>query len=433
MIDVRDTDLGDYQRAARTLLAHGIVTAEATNERTWRNVKRFADALDANLQELAGYRVIVTRHAVRLVRHLERHADGPVLRTPSGAPFDRTRYALVALTLAALERLGAQITLSDLALHVRRSAEGTPGLAFAPDEHVSRLALGHALRALEALGAVRLTDGSREAWEQGANDAEALYDIDRALCRELFPLQRVLGAGETTSLLAAQTSEGGRDALARARRQRLARRLLEQPVVYLFDLDDADQHYLRHEARRLAEQLEHLTGAPVERVREGLALIDPGQRFTDHAFPSGGADQQAALLLAARLCDARAELPLADGPHGDERSDELDAALVVALGATAAPLPPMRARTQHPFASDTALLSEARALVERLGEVLKADHRDHPERFLADGLAVLRAHDLVRAIPGGVVLLPALARFREPTPQGDPELLKQIDLFGATS
>jgi uncharacterized protein (TIGR02678 family) len=431
MIDVRDSELGDCQQAARTLLVYGVVTASRPSEAAWRHVRRYAEALDAAFREVAGYAVSVGRTAVRLVRRLDRLVDSPVFTTPSGRPFDRSRYALVVLALAALERLGSQTTLTVLARRVRQAAESIPELAFDPDAYASRLALGHAVRVLEELGALSLTDGSREAWEQGRDDAEALYDLDRSLCRQVFPLPRGLQREAETCFLHADPAGIGRDPERRARRQRLARRLLEEPSLYLSDLDESERAFLHKEGRTLAADLERLTGATVERRREGLALVDPGQRFSDRPFPSGGAAQQAALLLATRLCALAADLPTVAAPHGAERSQWLAARIAAAgPGSSSAPAPAVLPRASSPFVEQARLVVEATRLRDELGVALKADHRDDPERLLTDALAVLAAYDLVRPVPGGFVLMPAIARFREVRVAMSAEVQAQIGLFG---
>lgn len=425
MRGVRDTELGDAQRAARTLLNHGVVTPAVVPDREWRNLRRFADVLKDAFLELAGYRVEVERSAVSLVRRLDRLVDAPTFTTPSGRPFDRTRYALVALVLAALERLGEQTTLTDLAKRVRNAADATPGLVFDPDAYPSRLALGHAVRALEDLGAVRLTDGSREAWEQSQQDGEALYDIDRAVCRRIFPVA-VRRDGGSTRFLHGDAADLGRDPERRARRQRLVRRLLEQPVVYVSDLDDAERSYLTRESRSLARDLEDLTGAQLERRREGCALVDPGRRFSDRPFPTGGAANQAALLVASRLCDLSGALPTVDAPHADERSDALRAALAEVTGDD--PPPTVRARAPHPFVAEAELRAIAEAIAEEVTAGLIREHREAPSALLADALAVLGDLDLVRPVPGGVALMPALARFRELRLRAAPEIADQLTL-----
>ena len=433
MIGVRVTELGDCQRAARTLLVRGIVTESVPGPRDWRNVRRYAEPLDEAFRELAGYSVLVTRSAVRLVRRHDRLVDSAVFVTPSGRPFDRVRYALIALTLAALERSGSQTTLTDLARRIRRAAEKTAGLPFDPVTHTSRLALSHAVRELEKLGALTLTDGSREAWERGSDEAEALYDVHRTLCRQLFPLSQGMSGPEAHSLLHEDPVDVGRDPSRRARRKRLVRRILEQPVVYLCDLDESERAFLRKEARPIARDLEELTGARLERRREGVALIDPGRGFSDRPFPSGGADQQAALLLADRLCQELGSLPTVEAPHGDERSDQLSARIAVAQPSRdSGPVKPrsVRPRAEFPFVDDARLRREAETLCSELDEALKAPHRESSLVFLRDALRVLAEHDLVRPVSGGVALMPALARFGEVAVEASPELRAQLGLFG---
>lgn len=424
MIAVREAELGECQRAARALLVWGLVTDQRPNPRDHGNVRRFAEPLDAAFQQLAGYAVIVTRTAVRLARRRDRLHATPVLHTPSGRPFGRTRYALVALALAALERSGSQTTLTDLARRIRRSADQTEGLVFDPDQHPSRLALGHAVRALEDLGALTLTDGSREAWEQGSDDGEALYDVDRGLCRQVFPLPRGLRPEREAVFLHRDPTEVGRDTARLARRQRLARYVLERPFVYLDDLVESDRTFLQREARSLLADLEQLTGAQGERRKEGLALIDPGRQFSDRPFPRGGSAQQAALLLATRLC-APADRAHCPSPPHDTASDALASALSPRHTA------PPRIGSPGPFVDDASLLTTVTELRDDLGIALKAAYREDADMMLSEALATLADYDLVRRVPGGIVLQPGLWRFREVTVQAPPELREQLGLFGA--
>lgn len=432
MIGVREAELGDCQRAARTLLKHGIVTASRPNDRAFRNVRRFAEPLDAELREVAGYSLQVTRTAVRLVRLVDHLVATPIFHTPSGRAFDPTRYALVVLTLAALERSSSQTTLTDLARRVRRSAERTPGLAFDPDNHPSRLALGHAVRVLEELGALSLTDGSLAGWEKGQDDGEALYDIDRALCRQVFALRRGLRRELDAVFLHEEPTEVGRDPARRARRQRLSRWLLERPVVYFADLDEADQAFLRKEARPLVERLEVLTGAVGERRKEGVALVDPGRTLSMLPFPSGGSAHQAALLMATRLCEGVDTLPVSIGPHAAEASDRHRVQLQQAAPG-GEPRPPVpREGSWQPFVDDESLLRHACALRDDLGASVKAAYRDDAGVMLREAVTVLQTYDLVRPVDGGVLLMPALARFREVQVQAPPELREQLGLFGGS-
>ncbi len=434
MIDVRASDLGEAHRALRDLLVWGLVTDTRPNAQVHARARRHAAALDAALQSACGYRVQVHRGAVRLVRRHDGPSPRPSLATPSGAPFDRFRYALTALTLAGLERSGPQITLSDLAIRVRRASADLPLLSFDPEQHGHRVALGQAVRALQELGVLRLTDGSIDAWERGDVDAEALYDVDLALARVIAPLPRgVYDSGGASAWLHPVAEGIGRDPQRRERRHRLIRLLLEQPVVYYADLDDALVAYARREAASIAHDLESLTGAVLERRAEGLALLDVFGRFSDAPFPKGGSAQQVALLLADRLCAIAEDAPTTLAPHREAAAVDLlravDGCAPLEVGATEPP-PLGIDGPQAPFVDDQALAEAMHALLEDVGAGLKAAYQASASHALADAIGVLAAHDLVRPVAGGVALMPALARFRAPTVHADPALAGQLGLFG---
>ncbi len=148
----------------------------------------------------------------------------------------------------------------------------------------------------------------------------------------------------------------------------------------------------------------------------------------DAPFPSGGAAQQAALLVADRLCALGPNLPTVAAPHADERSDSLLAALDPTRDA------PVRRRVARPLVTTSRLRELAAALVAELGPALKAAHREDPDALLAEALEVLEAQDLVRPVPGGVALMPALARFRDVSLKAaEAELASQLGLFGGAA
>lgn len=424
--DVRDAELAAYQRAARLLLVHGVVTRARPNADALALVRRWAVELDRDLRALAGYRVEASAAAVRLVRVLDHLDPGQPLAASPRRPFDRKRYALLCLVLAVLERSGAQITLSDLARRVRAAAAEAPGLDFDPDRQEPRRAFCHAVQWLEQqAGALTLTDGSLQAWQEGSADGEALYDIDREVCRALFhPAAPLHGLGSLARLLHVEREGQSRDPERRGRRQAIVRLLLERPVVYFDDLDEATRRHAQSEARALARDLERLTGARLERRREGLALVDAGGGFSDQRFPWTGrkTETQVALLLIDRIARRIAEGggPVTRRPSLAEASAGLIASLDAAMPdpvrageGEAAPRSNPPAAPEAPFVPEGWLFEQAQELCRSYGGAFRADVRADPDQLLAEGLAVLERFDLVRRVPGGVVPLPALARFRD--------------------
>jgi uncharacterized protein (TIGR02678 family) len=261
---------------------------------------------------------------------------------------------LLFLTLAALERGGAQVAIADLARAVAQSgADADPPIAVDFDARHERVALADGLDLLVAWGVLAHTAGKRESYRRREQDeGEALLTIDRR--RLALVLRDPAAAAGATTLedLAGdphrytEHAEGER----RARAHRLARRLVEDPVVLLDELDDEDRAYFLGQRARLEEGVADAVGLDVERRAEGSALIIEDRRLTDVPFPTNATVKQLALLLCDVLAalppdgeldgpglrDAVAELLLEHEPHWQR--DPRDADLVRALCAEVADL-----------------------------------------------------------------------------------------------
>jgi uncharacterized protein (TIGR02678 family) len=261
---------------------------------------------------------------------------------------------LLFLTLAALERGGAQVAIADLARAVAQSgADADPPIAVDFDARHERVALADGLDLLVAWGVLAHTAGKRESYRRREQDeGEALLTIDRR--RLALVLRDPAAAAGATTLedLAGdphrytEHAEGER----RARAHRLARRLVEDPVVLLDELDDEDRAYFLGQRARLEEGVADAVGVDVERRAEGSALIVEDRRLTDVPFPTNATVKQLALLLCDVLAalppdgeldgpglrDAVAELLLEHEPHWQR--DPRDADLVRALCAEVADL-----------------------------------------------------------------------------------------------
>ncbi|MGH3211969.1 MAG: DUF2398 family protein, partial [Trebonia sp.] len=229
----------------------------------------------------------------------------------------------------------------------------------------------------------------------------------------------------------------------RRRAGRRARRLvLENPVVYYADVDETLRGLLRSPA--LAEDLQRLTGLPLERRAEGVALINTGGRLTDVTFPGTGTVAQAALLLCARIAGylqrnaGRVEhLPAATAAERlAEASARIDAALpartgVAALLADAAlpasPAPPATAapvardvaagEASYPFLSESWLRAELMRLVDEFGGGMSERQVADPVGLLDDALDLLASVGFIARTGGGALILPILARYRGVTAQ----------------
>jgi uncharacterized protein (TIGR02678 family) len=455
---VRETDLADYQRAVRTLLVHPLVTETYPDADALPRVRRYLEPLSADLQQVAGYRLQLEATCVRLVRRVDRLDDTQLVRRRDRKPFDRRRYAYLCLALAALGRVGSQVALTELADALRRRAVEIDGLGFDPDQYRHRLAFVDVVRHLLHLGALREVESSSVDWLRDPDAGEALYDVDRDAVHLVFVPPRVVQHTATVGALLAGSVAVSRDTRRAATRQRLARLLLEHPVLAQDDLTIEERGYLASQATSLTADLHRLTGAQVERRAEGVALIDASGSFSDRSFPTGGTPAQVALLLADAMAHAVVDDVTEGVPEGAvPLASDHTASLVTRLDA-ARPSPPSElaaaptaagqngeavdpdptgrvadrdapAAARGPFFADAWLLERLDALRAVHRRAIAADLRDDPEALLRVATEVLVAFDLVRLVPGGLIARPLLARFRDPVVEVAPS--PQPSLFGA--
>jgi uncharacterized protein (TIGR02678 family) len=422
-------------------------------------VLRWADQLSKDLRDHLGYTLIATTRAVRLVRRLDGldPTQTTIFTAKSGRPFDRRRLAYLCLILASFQRSRVEVSLADLVRAFTPSANAIDGLGFDPVVSAHKAAVVDVLDWLSDRGALRLSDGSVDAWSADTERGDALYDIDHDICATLFrPARPVQHLTSAAGLLDATYVAAKRGAQREAAAQRAARALLEHPVVYYAQVDPEVADALRQQG--VAENLARLTGLAVERRAEGVLLADAGGRFTDRPFPGrGGAVNRAAGLLLAKIADVLEnpdeELLLLPAPldAADQREllEKIDAALpltgVVTELAWSAPeedqvdqqrvvVPPPAADYAVPFIADSALRAMIDDLYGELGPASFTVSWQHDQRGLLNAaLAFLGDLRLMRRVDGGVLVLPAAARYRNikaalPVRHAEGQLA--LDLFG---
>ncbi|WP_278264509.1 DUF2398 family protein [Nocardia sp. AG03] len=415
--------LDSYQRAARVMLAHHLVTRVYPDRIALPLVRRWATELREDLAELFGYRLEVTETTARLYPVHDRLDDARPARSVNDRVFDRRRYAYLALALAALGRAGDQITLSELAEHVADYAGGIDGLELSTDRAADRDAFVDAIGWLGARGALTLADGDAGGWASDPEAGEALYDIDRPVVFALFRPPRALQ--HLHSVRGLLDDEAEQTSADQARRVRRA--LVERPVVYLDDLSPAERALLGQD--RVVGEVEYCTGLRAERRAEGVALIDTSGRLSDTRFPGTGTLAQVALLLIGEIADAVLDLdhPLPHLPPPDPAEDALIAQLDAAIPASGvfAPLAeetdgddPLDEGSEEsapaplPFLDHAWVRSTVSALTDRYGATFAAQWQADPGALSAEVLALLARLRLVRPVPDGLLVLPALARYR---------------------
>lgn len=293
---IRDTDLAEYQRVVRTLLADPFVRPNETERLA--SLRRFESDIRTDLESIGRYRLELSSTTALLVKR-------PVVFDPyrsakstnvSNRPFDPRRYAYVCLVLSTLFTAGLQILLSSLARRLSDEAHAIRGLGFDSNEFAQRTAFVDVIRWLVERGVLRLRDGS------AAVDLEedALYDIDHEVLHVLAPSLGLRDLSSIAERLAESFGEG-RDERRAQLRQRVFRLLLDRPLVLYSDLDAEERSWLQRNGSRVDADLHRLTGMQVERRLEGIALIDTEGDASARVFPRSGSGSQLALLLGDRL------------------------------------------------------------------------------------------------------------------------------------
>ncbi|MFD6396276.1 TIGR02678 family protein [Nocardia sp. NPDC060249] len=419
--------LDSYQRAARMMLANHLITRVYPDRIALPLIRRWATELREDLAELFGYRLEVTETTARLYPVHDRLDDARPARSVNDRVFDRRRYAYLSLALAALGRAGDQITLSELAEHVADYASRIEGLDLSTERAADRDAFVDAVGWLGARGALTLADGDAGGWASDPEAGEALYDIDRPVVFALFRPPRALQhLHSVRGLLAEDTEQAPSDQARRVRRA-----LVERPVVYLEELSQDERALLGQD--RLINEVEYCTGLRAERRAEGVALIDTSGRLSDTRFPGTGTLAQVALLLIGEIADVVLDIdnPIPRRPGAltadDALLDQLDASIPTAGVFTplADDVEPRTATTDFvddenaageavtsPFLDHAWVRTTVTALTDRYGATFAAQWQADAVGLTTEVLALLTKLRLIRPVEDGLLVLPALARYR---------------------
>jgi len=275
-------------------------------------VRRQADALRDWFGRETGWMLQIEHEGARLYK---RPAD--LASTTRGLPFyDRRRYVLLCLACAVLERADPQITLRLLGERLLQfAAEPTlaaSGFSFTLGSPHERRELVAVCRTLLELGVVQRVAGDEDAFvHSGGEQADALYDVQRRVLAGMLaavrgpstfrPEDAPLTLEQRLHALVdehvADSDEGRRTVL----RRQMARRLLDDPVVYIDTLDADSRAYFVNQRGAMAARLCDATGLIAEQRAEGLALVDESGSLTDVAMPAEGTNAHATLLVAEFL------------------------------------------------------------------------------------------------------------------------------------
>jgi len=377
----------ERERALRALLMRPLLAA---GDPALECVRRHADYLRDWFAREAGWILQVERQCARLYKRPAALDD-----TTRGLPeFDQDRYVLLCLACAVLERAESQITLRSLGERLLEAAADPElaacGFAFTLEGARERRSLVGVCRLLLELGVLMRIAGDEEGYVNQSGDV--LYDVHRRVLARLPASTRGASliavthadldfAGRLAALVdeyVPDTPEGKRTAL----RHRLARRLLDDPVLYHDELSDDEREYLASQRGPLASRLAQASGLTAELRAEGLALADAAGELSDKHLPAVGTEAHATLLVAEHL-------------------------------ARAARTEPERIHSLH------GLAGYLRSAADRYGRYWRKDAREAGAEaaLAAEAVNRLEALRLVRRFEHGVQALPALHRYAIAEPQ----------------
>lgn len=300
-------------RATRALLERQVLTPR---DPELVLARRHREELAAMLRDQLGATLTVTADTAHLAKHVSLDSARPLRLAPRSAnerskPIDDRRILqqpgclLACLIAGVLERkTWTQAPLGVIAEEVLTHARSLD-ITLDWRSRADRTALTDAIEFLAGLGVLELRAGSAGQLD---SDDEAFYDVHR---RRLALLLRdpVRTAEAATPQDLEPREQSGGDLAGRHRSRRLLRALVEDPVLYLDDLDEEDRMYFVAQRGRLEGIAAQITGLAVERRREGTALIATGRELTDRPFPARGHVKQLALLLLPELCERGGSIP----------------------------------------------------------------------------------------------------------------------------
>jgi uncharacterized protein (TIGR02678 family) len=319
----------EFCTALRALLMTPLMTPAHSE---FAAVRRHADGLREWCAREVGWTLHIERDCARLYKRPADLAD-PTRGLPE---YDAPRYVLLCLACAVLERADPQITLRVLGDRLLALAADpdlvSRGFSFALQTYHERRELVAVCRTLLDFGVLVRVAGEEEGYVRHSVDGadhmhDALYDVQRRVLAGVLgavrgpstwtPEDAPVGLEQRLQALTAEhvpdTEEGHRTAI----RRNLARRLLDDPVVYVDSLDTEARSYFMNQRGPMAARLGEATGLIPEQRAEGSALADETGGLTDISMPAEGTEAHVTLLVAEFLASCGAEDAAVPSPITD--------------------------------------------------------------------------------------------------------------------
>ncbi|WP_244171939.1 TIGR02678 family protein [Myxococcus virescens] len=353
-----------------------------------RNLSAVRDALSR-----LGWVLVVERDLVRLRK------SPPVRRDAWAAngskPLEASWFFLL---VAAAESMTPRVGLAQLVAGARAAAaEATLPVT---NDMLERRAMVKALRMLDERGVVEQVDGEVDGFIEDEN-APVLLAIHHSRLAHVISNFGTLDPSENPAAWLEQVEREPDPA------RRMRRRLIDDTLVHVVDLDEAEADWLSRRVRGDdGAPLAQAFGLSLERRTEGAALVVPDDAFRHprelgpRHFPSAGTVPHAALLLCEYAATAGLLGSDADGPgigwRGLAQTD-----VIGHLTALAAEHPDGKAGWRRELAENPPLLAEeVRGLLVEL-DLLRVRTRGDGSRTWWFSPATGRWASPTQAMPAG--------------------------------
>lgn len=283
----------EKQKCIRALLNRPWVLKEDDSE-TFQQIKDHYEALRDWFNDYLGFSLLVTRQFAKVEKFPQTYQSWMGIES-----FKQPRdYAMFTYCLWYLEGRGdgEQFLLSQLVEEIRdHLASYDVFIDWTLYDH--RLSMARALKKCRDLRVLLSVDGEESDWarDEGAN---VLY--------ECSPMARyVLRRFPKELMHYEQIDDFHRELDEREdkvkRRQRVYRRLVQEPVVYDSDWHDDELQYVLTQRRSIMEQMQAQLGLEGARYREALVFFDPGLSAEHDLFPTLSSVSDLVILLATEL------------------------------------------------------------------------------------------------------------------------------------
>ncbi len=314
-----DPAVWDERRLAiRALLRKPLLTEATSPERIL--VARHREWIGLWFAHHPGWEFQYSPEACRLVkRPANTSDDSRPCRDPKSkdTPLTRRGYVFLCVVLSILQRESRQFTLKGLADSLAGIGESEAtfagnGVPLALDQRAARRDLVLALRVLMDWNVISEVEARDENYIS-TGEGDVLYNVNRPILFQLLATRKppsLIDSGDLESRLhaihegvAPGTARDSEEYRNREIRNRLYRRLLDDPVVYHCDLSGEERHYWENQRTFILREIERATGLIPEIRAEGVAMVDATGDLSDYSLPETGTDGHLTLLVATNLAN----------------------------------------------------------------------------------------------------------------------------------